>query len=308
MKKQRIYFILFFVMIAWGFNVTATKVLVENFMPVTMTALRIFVSGMSVFFILFIMKKVRLLTKKEFIYVFFGGLFNVVAHQYYLSTGLTQTTATNGGLILGLGPLLTAILSVIFLGSVLTSVRVAGIVMGIAGVSIIVFQGSGGIDGVSVGDVYIFISILAQAASFILIKKVSETLDPRLMTGYMLIMGAVILFFISLFKEPEGIASMANDSVGLWVVFFASAIIATAIGHMLYNGAIGKVGAAEASMFLNLNPFFALVGAAIFLGENIEVVHILGFILILFGVVLGSGAFEEIYRKVKRKQNMPIAK
>ena len=295
-------------MVAWGLNVTATKVLVENFMPVTMTALRIFVSGISVFIILFLMKKVRMLTKREFLYVFFGGLLNVVAHQYFLSTGLTQTSATNGGLILGMGPLLTAILAVVFLGSVVTGIRVIGIVLGIAGVSFIVFQGNGGIDGVSMGDVYIFVSILAQAASFILIKKGSETLDPRLMTGYMLVMGAVILFIISLFIEPEGLASMHNESMNLWAVFFASAIIATAIGHMLYNSAIGKVGAAEASMFLNLNPFFALVGAAIFLGEKITMAQIIGFIFILFGVILGSGAFEETVRKIKRKQKMTIAK
>lgn len=306
LKKQQTYFILFFVMVAWGFNVTATKMLVENFMPVTMTALRIFVSGITVFLILFSIKKVRMLTKKEFPYVFFGGLFNVVAHQYFLSTGLTQTTATNGGLILGLGPLLTAILAVIFLGNVLTGIRVIGIVLGLAGVSFIVFQGSSGIDGVSIGDIYIFISILAQAASFILIKKGSETLDPRLMTGYMLLMGAVLLFVISLFVEPEGLASMANHSISLWAVFFASANIATAIGHMVYNSAIGKVGAAEASMFLNLNPFFVLVGAAFFLGENITITHMLGFILILFGVVLGSGAYEEIYRKFKRNQDMTV--
>ncbi|MFE8697480.1 DMT family transporter [Cytobacillus sp. FJAT-53684] len=307
-KQQQIYLILFFVMVAWGLNVTATKVLVENFMPVTMTALRIFVSGISVFIILFLMKKVRMLTKREFLYVFFGGLLNVVAHQYFLSTGLTQTSATNGGLILGMGPLLTAILAVVFLGSVVTGIRVIGIVLGIAGVSFIVFQGNGGIDGVSMGDVYIFVSILAQAASFILIKKGSETLDPRLMTGYMLVMGAVILFIISLFIEPEGLASMHNESMNLWAVFFASAIIATAIGHMLYNSAIGKVGAAEASMFLNLNPFFALVGAAIFLGEKITMAQIIGFIFILLGVILGSGAFEETVRKIKRKQKMTIAK
>lgn len=295
-------------MVMWGFNVTATKVLVENFMPVTMTAFRILVSGITVFLILFSIKKVRLLSKREFSYVFFGGLFNVVIHQYFLSTGLTQTSATNGGLILGLGPLLTAILAVMFLGNILTAIRVIGIVLGLAGVSFIVFQGSSEINGVSMGDIYIFISILAQAASFILIKKASETLDPRLMTGYMLIIGAALLFMISLFVEPQGLASMANNSIPLWAVFFASAILATAIGHMGYNSAIGKVGAAEASMFLNLNPFFSLVGAAIFLGEKITFVHILGFILILFGVMFGAGAFEEMYRKHRRKQNMSAAK
>lgn len=295
-------------MIAWGFNVIATKILVENFMPVTMTAIRVFTAGVSVFIILFLFKKVRILTKKEFGYVFFSMLLNVVAHHYFLSIGLSKTTASNGGLILGMGPLLTAILSVIFLGSVMTFVRILGIILGFIGVSFIVLQSGGGFHGVSYGDTYIFLSILAQAASFVLIKKGSKTLDPRLMTGYMLVMGSILLFIISLSIEPNGLATMVNHSTGIWAVFFSSAIIATAVGHMLYNYALGKVGTTEASIFINLNPFFALIGAVLFLGEKIVITQLIGFVFILTGVLFGSGALEEISRKLKKNQEISISK
>lgn len=294
-------------MIAWGFNVVATKVLVTNFMPVTMTSARIFVAGILVFIILSTMKKVRPLTKKEYIFVFIGSLLNVVGHHYFLSVGLMQTSASNGGLILGTGPLLTAIMAFLFLGNRLTWIRVMGILLGIIGISFVVLQGSDGLSGVSTGDLYIFLSILSQALSFIIISKVSKTLDPRLMTGYMLVIGSVILFSISLFLEPAGISSLINQQSGkVWAIFFASSIIATALGQMLYNYAIGKVGPGEASIFINLNPFFALVGAALFLGERIGLTHAVGFIFILFGVVFGSGALEEILRTQREKRSAKI--
>lgn len=275
----------------------ATKVLGAVFMPVTMTAARLFVAGIFLFIFLFMIGSVRKLTTKEFLVVVVGSLFNVVGHHYFLAVGLTQTSASNGGLILGAGPLLTAVMAFLFLRNRLSNLRVLGILLGFSGVAFIVLQGSEGISGVSIGDVFVFLSIFSQAFSFIIISKVSKTLDPRLMTGYMLLIGAVIMFGLSRFLEPNGIQSLFHaPSAGIWVIFFASAIIATALGQMLYNYAIGKVGPSEASVFMNFTPFFSLVGSALFIGERISLTHVIGLMCIVLGVLLGSGAWEEIRR------------
>ncbi|MFG6496128.1 DMT family transporter [Fictibacillus sp. UD] len=303
MKPYRTYIILFSVMVVWGLNVTATKILVTNFMPVTITGIRVLTAGLTVFLLLSLIKKVRMLTKKEFWYVFLASIFNVVAHHYFLSIGLTETTATNGGLIMGMSPLLTTILAISFLGTPLTLLKTIGLLLGFSGVAFIVLEGSQ-VTGISFGDGYILLSVLTQAVSFILIKRVAHTLDPRLMTGYMMVIGSLFLIVIGLIEEPQGFAGVfENSTVSLWLIYFASACIATAMGHMLYNEAIGKIGASEASIFINLNPFFALVGAVLFLNEKILFQHILGFFLIITGVLLGSGAVEEIRNRRLRKKD-----
>lgn len=312
-RKQHLqtYAILTAVMAAWGLNVTATKILVTAFTPVTITSLRILTAAVTVFLVLALLKKVRRPTRNELFYTLIASIFNVVCHHYFLSVGLTKTTASNAGLILGLGPLLSAILAAIFLGSRFTFLRFSGVLAGLGGVSFIVLANNTGIGTVSIGDLFIFISILTQAGSFILIKKVSRTMDARLMTGYMLLFGSLILFLISIFQEPGAIKGIASAPSPVWPVFFASAIIATALGHMAYNSAISKVGVAESAIFINLSPFFSLVGAAIFLNETITSSHLAGFILILIGVLLGSGALEEWnatgkkpYKKQKAQQRI----
>ncbi|WP_312857716.1 DMT family transporter [Bacillus haikouensis] len=302
LKKWQTYLVLVFIMMIWGFNVPALKTLVTEFTPVTITSLRIFTAGITVFIILGIMKKVRRPTRRESIFIIGGGLLNVVSHHYFLSVGLTQTTSTNGGLILGTGPLLTALLASILLRNRPTVIKVIGFVLGGIGVSIIVLSGGEGLGNLNGGDAMIFISIFSQALSFIIISRAAKTLDPRLLTGYMLIFGSVILFLIGLVTEPGGLSQLSGSSLWIWMLFIASAMIATAVGHMLYNHSIGQLGAAETSIFLNLNTFFSLIGAALFLGEKITSQHLLGLLFIILGVIFGAGTLEEMIIKRKRQR------
>lgn len=303
LKNYQIYFVLVFIMLIWGFNVTAIKLLVSHFPPVTVTALRILTAGLFITIILAFLKEIRIPAKKEFGMIFLGALLSVVGHHYFLSVGLTSTSAVNGGLILGMGPLLTALLALIFFRRMPTPLRIIGFLLGGLGVAFTILSGNKGLSEISSGDYYVFLSILSQAFSFIVINKATKTLPARLLTGYMMVMGGALLFAIGLFTEPGGLDALGSGTPGIWVIFCLSAIFATAIGHMIYNHAIGKVGAAEASIFINLSTFFSLVGAAIFLGEAIKPSHGAGFILILAGVIFGSGAFEELLLKHKaRKQ------
>ncbi|WP_079505917.1 DMT family transporter [Mesobacillus jeotgali] len=303
MKNSTIYVILTGVMFLWGLNVTALKVIVGNFPPITITSLRVFTAGISVFIILFFLKKVRLPSRKEWSYIIGGSILNVTGHHLFLGIGLKVTSAVNGGLILGMGPLLTALMAILFLGKKLTFVRTLGFIFGGIGVTLTVMAGNTGISGMSIGDFYVFLSIVSQAISFIIISKAAKTLDPRLLTGYMLVIGSILLFLIGLWKEPDGLANLGNASAGIWSIFFASAIFATAVGHMLYNYAIGQTGPAEASIFLNLNTFLSILFAAIFLGESITSSHLLGLIFIIAGVIFGSGALEELMLKNRAKRN-----
>ena len=62
---------------------------------------------------------------------------------------------------------------------------------------------------------------------------------------------------------------------------------------------IGKIGAAETSIFLNLSTFFSLIGAALFLKEDLLPAHFIGLFLIVTGVILGSGSLEELLMRRK---------
>jgi drug/metabolite transporter (DMT)-like permease len=300
MSKLSIYFSLIAVMAIWGMNVVAIKILVYTFDPITITALRIFVASLTVFFVLSITGQWRKVTGKEMFMIFVAGLLNVVAHHYFLAIGLTKTTASNAGIILGLSPLVTALLAILFLGDQFRLTKFSGIILGFTGVIFIVTHSSTKIGAVSLGDLFIFLAVLAQAMSFIFIKKLATTLDARLLTGWMLLFGSVVLFVVSLCVEPRGLFGLKEGKPMTWLIFLASAVLATGLGQMIYNRAIHHLGAAESAVFINLSPFFSLVASSLFLGEAIHFIQWFGFLFIVVGVILASGAVEGKFLKMLR--------
>jgi len=288
-------------MAVWGFNLSAIIVLVKNVEPIILTAARIFVSGISVLIIAKVIGIFRIPTKKEWKTIFIIMVFNVVLHHSFLAIGLTMTTGVNAGIILGSAPLITMVLSIILLKDIITRLRVFGFMLGFIGIIITSIVGTSGLSSISLGDIFIFLSIFAQAVSFILISKLNPTFDPRLLTGYMLVIGSFFIFIISLIIEGNTSQITALFSWKLGAVFLFSAIIATAFGHMTYNYAVKNIGPTETTIFVNLNTLFAIFGAALFLGESILGTHYIGLVFIIIGVFIGSGTLEYLWKKRRRR-------
>lgn len=279
-------------MMIWGFNVIAIKVLVEYFDPITITALRILTAGFVVMVLVTINKELRKLRKEEWFYILIAAVTGVFGHHLFLGVGLANTSASNAGLILGLVPLMTTLFATIFLKDRLTLNKLLGILLGFSGVAFIVLNGNGELSSISKGDIYIFLSVVSQALSFIVIKIGTKTINSRLMTGAMLMIGSSFLFISSFILEPTGFSKLSFGTAGVWIVFALSAVLATALGHSFYNKTIQYLGPGETAIFINLTPFFSLVGAFIFLGEKISLMQIVGFFFILFGVLLGTGVLK----------------
>ena len=297
----KIYGLLTTAMLFWGLNLPLLKYLLLHIDPVTMTAFRLLLAGIVVFIILSALKLVRLPTKNEWKYIVLGALLNVVLHHYFLNMGLFRTSGTNAALILGTGPVLTAVFVSLILRNYPSRVQWVGFVLGLTGVGSVVLAG-GGAANLALGDVFIFLSILAQVMSFLVISKAAKTLDPRLMTAYMMVIGSVILIVIAVIQEPGEIRAFLEVPKLFWLAFAASAIFGTAVGHMLYNYSVGIVGPAKAAIFINFNTIFSLMGAALFLGEIITGRHIIGLFVIIIGVILGSGAAEDLWKQQMKKK------
>jgi len=297
----RIYILLFFVMAVWGFNLSALVVLVKSIDPITLTSARIFTAGIAVLIVAKIMGFFRLPSKSEWKTIGLITIFNVAFHHTFLAIGLTKTSGVNAGIILGAAPLVTMVLSIVFLRDQVTRLRTIGFVLGFIGIIITSVAGTGGISAISLGDGYIFLSMFFQAISFILISKLNPSFDPRLLTGYMLILGSIFIFIVAVGVEQNVSQLSQLFSMKLGMVFLFSAIIATAFGHMIYNYAIRNVGPTETTIFVNLNTMFAILGAALFLGEPILMKHYTGLGFIIIGVFIGSGTLDYILRKRRRR-------
>ncbi|MDE5411842.1 DMT family transporter [Alkalihalobacterium chitinilyticum] len=302
------YVLLMFVMVIWGMNVVFIKMLVDVFPTVTMTSFRVFLAGVVAITVCILIKQLRKFTKVEWKYIFIATIFGVTGHHFFLAWGLTTTTASNTALILALLPLTTSILASVMLKDSLSRLRVVGIIFAFCGVASIILQSGESFTSINVGDVSIFIAMFVQAVSFIYIKKGTNTIDSRVMTAVMLVVGSSFLFVISLFAEPAGTSQMIEQTGWIWGIFLVSSIFATALGHFLFNAAIHRLGAGQTAVFNNFVPFFGLVFSALWLGEQITLLQLTGFVFIVLGVLLGTGFIDEyVKRRVLKKRKVQKA-
>ncbi|HHY21696.1 MAG TPA: DMT family transporter [Bacilli bacterium] len=304
-SKLLIYFSLVLVMFFWGMNVIALKVLVTSFPPIMLTAFRVFIAGVLVTVVVLFKNEIRRLTRREWGYLLLSSLFGIIGHHIFLTYGLVNTTASNSSIILALLPLTTALLARVLLGEQLSRSRFLGIILGFIGVMFIVLQGELQLGKQALGDFYIFLCMLFQGLSFITIKNLSNTLNSRQLTAMMLIIGSIAMFFISLFVEASPLQAMMSGTSFAWLLLIGSAVLATAVGQMIYNRSIHQLGASEAAVFINLAPFFGLIGSVVFLGEEISWKQMAGFIFIVIGVILGAGVLD---KRIRRRKKLKQAK
>src|SRR5574337_1592713 len=73
---------------------------------------------------------------------------------------------------------------------------------------------------------------------------------------------------------------------GLGILYLG--LMCSAITYLLYNYALKGLAASQVSAFLNLVPAIGVITAMLLLGEQIRVVHILGGVVIIIGVIVSA--------------------
>lgn len=279
-------------MLLWGMNVTWLKIIVSNGDPLTMQTMRVLLAGITVFIILLLMKQKLHVPNMPWKYIIIGCFFGVICHHVFLAYGIERTTAMKTAIISGLSPLFTALIAVIFKDTIMTKTKFIGFSLGGIGVLIAVVNDVTQLSKLQLGDFFVFMSFFLQAFSFIAIRRATKVIPPMLMTGWMLIIGSTVLVIFTTMTNPTSYQSFLSLSPFVWTIFLLSAILATAIGHTLYNLCIKHIGAAESAIFTNFNTMFALIGAALFLNEVITFQQLIGCFIIISGVIIGTSNLE----------------
>lgn len=286
-----IYMILAFVVISWGLNIVMVKFLTETSPPFLVAAVRMPLAGLAL--LPFAISKYGWYkpNAKQWVLLVLIGLTSIFIHQLFLASGVAMTTATNASLILGLNPLTTALLAAIFVGEKMSLRLLFGILAGFTGVVIVVLS-SGADASIELsgwGDLIMVLSMLGYVVGGLLIKTISSTNIPTIVTtAYSTLIGGLFLNIGAFVKYgPTAYQQVHFTGMG-WVVMLLSAWVASSLGTLGWNHGIKLLGANKTAMFINGMPFASMIGAVLFLGERIQWIHMLAFVLTTLGIVIGT--------------------
>jgi drug/metabolite transporter (DMT)-like permease len=207
------------------------------------------------------------------------------ALQYW---ALEYTQALNALLLQSSGPLFVAGWSLVLLGIRLTLAQTLGVAVSLTGVLVILLHGDltaiAAID-FNRGDLIFTVALLIFGFySVVSLKR--PAIHGLSFVAFTFGCGAACLIpplILELLWRP----AMQFDIPNLLSLFYV-AVFPSTIGYSCYNRGVQLIGANRAAPFLHVIPVFGALMAIVFLGERPQAFHLIGFALVLTGVIVAS--------------------
>ncbi len=291
----------------WGGNFVVGRMIHANIPPFTLAFFRWLLVVVLLFPISISgLKKYQSHIKDNVANLIALSILSIVIYTSFVYWGVQTTTAVNASLINASAPVLILVLAVAVLKEHLSACKLSGIVLSFLGVIYVVTQGH--IAQVlemkfTLGDLLILIAAIAWAVFSILTKKMSFNLPPLLFLFITAVIGVLILLPLSLWEWYHRLTIVWQwQTVGS--IFYAG-VFASILAFSFWNIGVRTVGPAIAAYFFNLLPVFSSLLAIGFLGEKIHTYHVIGFVLVLSGILLATlpvyNLKQKLFSYVRRK-------
>jgi drug/metabolite transporter (DMT)-like permease len=201
---------------------------------------------------------------------------------------LQYTQALNALLIQSSGPLFIALWALILYGVRLTWAQLAGIAISLAGVLTIILRGDlGALAGIrfNVGDVMLAGALLAFGLYSALMTRrpVAHQLS---LISFTMACGALSLLPLSIWEYTTGFTLKFDTMTVVTLIYVV--IFPSTLAYLFFNRGIALIGPNRAAPFFHLVPVFGSAMAILLLGEQPQLFHLVGYVLVLAGVVIAS--------------------
>ena len=211
--------------------------------------------------------------------------------------GQTRIDSSLASILNGATPLWTVLLAHVWASERLTINRVAGVVIGMAGVAWMLGAGAltGSLtDGALWGEIAVLGATLSYACSAIYARRYLT--GPPLVTAAGQVTMATLLMIpaMLLIDQPWTLPKPGMDVVLALIGF---GVLSTGFAYWLYFTLMARAGATNVMLVTLLNPVSAILLGTLILGERLEAQHLTGMALIAFGLIVLDGRALRLLRR-----------
>jgi drug/metabolite transporter (DMT)-like permease len=275
----------------WSGNFIVAKAVNKEISPISLNFYRWLIA--SVIILPFAIKKFKAewkTVKQSWHYLFWVSLTGIALFNTFVYTGAHYTSAINLALIgTTSSPIMSIIFARIFLKEKIGWMKLVGMIVCIIGVLFLLSKGNFQ-NLVSLhfgeGDLWVLLAAFCFSVYNTLVKKKPGALSP---VNFLF----VIFTFGTLMVLPFYVWEKNHSPAVEWSFSLASSILylgiaASVICFLIWNIAIGKLGAGRTALFGNLIPVFSSIEAAVILHEQFTWIHITSMVIVFTGIVLAN--------------------
>lgn len=281
-EKFRGYLYLSLAMILVGSTVIASKIIATGLPPFSATALR-FAIAFPLFLLLMQLTKATWpkLERRDWLILIAQAGAGSVGYTTLLIAGLSLTSATDAGVVIGTLPVASAAIAILLLGERPDRRLLAAIALAAFGVLTIVFKPGDGAAHSPLGIALIFGAVVCEGLFILINKRVKAEITPLALSTLMAGLGFAVALVPALFEAPWN-RPLEMNAIGA-VLYYA--LVPTVAGFLLWYAGAARVSGTEASVFTAQAPVSAVAFAFLLLGEPVGTYQIAGIGCVLVAVL-----------------------
>lgn len=238
---------------------------------------------------LFAFKKERSFIKKgDWWRLILCGFTGIALNQLLFLKGLQLTYPIHASLLMLVTPIIIIIAAAWILKERLSSFKIAGLISGLFGATILISSrsGGGGATDPVLGDILVIINAASYAAYFILVKPLMTKYPPIMIIRMVFTIGT--LFILPFGWQEFRKIPWSSYAVIDWAAMFLIVICGTFFAYLFNIFGIKHLGASVAGSYIYSQPAFAAIIAVMVLGEKLTITEILAGLLIFSGVYFSN--------------------
>jgi drug/metabolite transporter (DMT)-like permease len=214
------------------------------------------------------------------------GLFGVTSNQLMFFSGLELTSTIHASIIMVTSPIIVSVLSIIVLKEKLKPYRALGILIGLTGAVIIIFNNNSVTEASGLtGDFLIFLNATSFGLYLILVKPLMSKYSPITVVKWVFTFGLIGVIPFGIYDFNKINWEMSNDiilKIGFVILF------TTFLCYLFNIYGIKYVSPTVVSTYIYLQPVLASFIAVISGKEQLEIISVFCSLLIFGGVYLVS--------------------
>lgn len=213
------------------------------------------------------------------------SLLGLCQNTFYLGlmfVALRSIPAGLASILASTMPLMVAAVGAAFLQERPGPMRLAGMVLGFAGASFIMFDRLGG-GGDGLGTAVCMLSVMALCGATLIARHANMGPDLFMIVGLQQLLGGIALAPVGLLTESFDAVTLTPSLIwsGLYLIL-AMGLFNT----FLWFSLLRRIGTQRASAYHFLNPAFGVAIAWLMLGENIGINDLIGVTVVAIGILL----------------------
>jgi drug/metabolite transporter (DMT)-like permease len=278
--------------VLWATSYVTGKFALDGVSLTMMLAMRMLLSALIIFPLLFIRRRDFHITWKDLPQLALLSFIGFVVNKLLEFGGLNLATALDVALLITSESLFTALLSWILLREPFRKQSLLALVLGMFGVYLVVEQGllpnlpaGGGIWRI-IGDLLVILALLMEAFYSVRGKTLLVKHSPLLITAASIV--GSMLFWLPVAGGELLFAGGHLPGPGAWLAIAWLALFCTVLPYLAWFQGLAKVNGSLASATLFIQPLLGTLLAVIFQHDSLTPATIIGGLLIIVSVYLIS--------------------